>query len=307
VFTAGTSRHTRRLNQSRLHAVNRCTTLSESLGTASAAVTACPEAELALAGIDRNGDGPDAVPDAPRPGNAAARPDRGSVIADAGTRRACALNYRATVEAVYAAAGHDPAARRLSDSPAADCAAAKRPVIAERYPERYVRPADPPPRVDKPGEHPAGWIDGIYPGRDRRIRPNNCGECARAADSTWHGAPTAAADLASRLAGGERPAVMSEWAGTSPQQASMTAIGRRLAELGPGSSAVVGFDRKGAPGHWFNAVNHQGTILAVDAQSARFEKWPPTKDGLGFDENQMSYSDAIYFTADGKVVRNDHQ
>ena len=87
----------------------------------------------------------------------------------------------------------------------------------------------------------------------------------------------------------------------------MTEIGSRLRELGPGSSAVVGFDRKGAPGHWFNAVNYQGNILAVDAQSARFENWPPSKGGLGFDENGMSYSDAIYFTADGKVVRNDHQ
>ena len=260
-----------------------------------------------LSGTDRARGDPDAVPDVPRPENAAARLDRGSVIADAGTRRACALAYRATVEAVHAAAGYDSAARRPGDNPASDCAAAKRPVMAERYPERYVRPSDPPPRIEGPGEHPAGWIDGIYPGRNRQVRPNNCGECARAADSTWHGVPTIAAELASRLAGGERPAVMSEWAGTSPQQASMIAIGQRLSELGPGSSAVVGFDRKGAPGHWFNAVNHEGTLLAVDSQSARFEKWPPTKGGLGFDENQMSYSDAIYFTADGKVMRNDHQ
>jgi hypothetical protein len=47
--------------------------------------------------------------------------------------------------------------------------------------------------------------------------------------------------------------------------------------------------------------------MAVDGQAARFEEWPPSKDGLGFDESGMSYSDAIYFTADGKVVRNDHQ
>jgi len=87
----------------------------------------------------------------------------------------------------------------------------------------------------------------------------------------------------------------------------MTDIGRRLRELGPGSSAVVGFDRADAPGHWFNAVNHEGTILAAGGQSARFEDWPPSKYGLGFDESGMSYSDAIYFTADGKAVRNDHQ
>ena len=54
-------------------------------------------------------------------------------------------------------------------------------------------------------------------------------------------------------------------------------------------------------------MNHEGTVLAVDGQAARFEEWPPSEDGLGFDESDMSYSDAIYFTADGKVARNDHQ
>ena len=49
-----------------------------------------------------------------------------------------------------------------------------------------------------------------------------------------------------------------------------------------------------------------GTILAVDGQSGKLEKWPPSKNGLGFDESQMSGSDAIYFTADGEVVRDDH-
>ena len=81
----------------------------------------------------------------------------------------------------------------------------------------------------------------------------------------------------------------------------MAAIGQRLREFGPGSSAVVGFDRQDAPGHWFNAVNHEGTVLAVDGQAALFEEWPPSKDGLGFDESGMSYSDAIHFTATGRL------
>ena len=42
--------------------------------------------------------------------------------------------------------------------------------------------------VDGPGEHPVRWVDGIFPGRDRQEQPVNCGECARASDSTWHGA-----------------------------------------------------------------------------------------------------------------------
>lgn len=54
----------------------------------------------------------------------------------------------------------------------------------------------------------------------------------------------------------------------------MTDIGRRLLDLGPGPSAVVGFDRADAPGHWFNAVNDRDTILAVDGQSAHLKVAP---------------------------------
>ena len=94
--------------------------------------------------------------------------------------------------------------------------------------------------------------------------------------------------------------------GAATDPASMADVGRRLRELGPGSSAVVGFDKRGDIGHWFNAVNHAGTILAVDGQSSKLEKWPLSKNRLGFDESEMSGSDAIYFTADGEVVRDDH-
>ena len=256
-----------------------------------------------MSGMDRT----PAAPDAPPLENPAAGAHRGVVLADAPTRQRHALAYRAVVEAVYPPATTSVDASRAGDSQPPAAAGLKRPDMAEKYPERYARPADPAPRVDGPGEHPAGWIDAIYPGRTRPERPNNCGECARAVDSTWHGQPAVAAELANRRVGGERPAVMAEWAGQPPQAASMADIGRRLRELGPGSSAVVGFDRADAPGHWFNAVNHEGTVLAVDGQGSRFEEWPPSKDGLGFDESGMSQSDAIYFTADGKVVRNDHQ
>ena len=264
--------------------------------------------------MDRPRDSPDTALDAARSQSTAADDDgRGAVLAGARERQECALAYRATVDAVYARAAArqdgDGQAGQAADMRAADAQAAdaRRPDMAERYPGRYTRPAGPPPRVEGPGEHPGRWIGDVYPGRERRERPNNCGECARAVDSTWHGAPTTAADLTARRAGGERPAVMTEWAGRAPEPASMADIGRRLGELGPGSSAVVGFDRADGPGHWFNAVNHGGTVLGVDGQAARFEEWPPSNDGLGFDESGMSYSDAIYFTADGKVVRDDHQ
>jgi Papain fold toxin 1, glutamine deamidase len=216
---------------------------------------------------DRSQDGRDTAVDTPSPPSTPVGRDRGAALADAGVRREYALAYRATVDAAYAEhAGRRPDAdaRRGAGSQAADTAGTQRPDMAERYPGRYARPADPPPRVDGPGEHPGRWVDGIYPGRDRHERPDNCGECARAVDTTWHGTPAAAAELAGRRVGGERPAVMSEWAGHSPEPASMADIGRRLRELGHGSSAVVGFDRADAPGHWFNAVNHEGAILAVD-------------------------------------------
>lgn len=83
----------------------------------------------------------------------------------------------------------------------------------------------------------------------------------------------------------------------------MSDVEHRLYELGPGSSAVVGFDREDGGGHWFNAVNDGGTVKAIDGQVGRVEPWPPSVDGVGYDETYMSRSDAIFFTADGKVVR----
>jgi hypothetical protein len=259
-----------------------------------------------MARIDRPHQVPETAPDGREPGGREASAARGAVLATPSARHEYALAYRATVEAVYTEAALSAGARRGGGRPSADDAEAARPVMAERYPALYRKSPDQPPHVEGPGEHPASWLAGIYPGRDRHQRPNNCGECARATDSTWHGTPVAAADLI-RKTGGERPAIMSEWAGRSPEPAGMAEIERRLTQLGPGSSAIIGFDRDGGPGHWFNAVNHEGKILAVDGQSARYEDWPPSRDGLGFDEREMTYSDAIYFTPDGKAAQNDHQ
>ena len=111
-----------------------------------------------------------------------------------------------------------------------------------------------------------------------------------------------AAALADHDAAGEPIERMTDWAGATPVNASMAQVGRRLAELGPGSSAVVGCDWTIGGGHWFNAVNHDGIVLAVDGQSGRTEKWPPSVHGLGFDESGMRRSDAVFFTADRKVA-----
>ena len=186
----------------------------------------------------------------------------------------------------------------------ADTPSAERPDVASEYPAEYVPSADPPPNVDGPHESPENWAADINPDRDAPGRDNNCADCARSVDSTWHGDPAAAAAMADPDVRGEPVARMSDWAGEPPQEASMSDVQQRLEELGPGSSAIVGFDRDDGTGHWFNAVNDDGTIKAVDGQSGFVESWPPSDDGLGFNENDdMIYSDAVFFAPDGKVVK----
>jgi hypothetical protein len=171
----------------------------------------------------------------------------------------------------------------------------------------YLRSPELLPEVVRPRKPSEIWIDRINPDRDAPGRDNNSGECARAVDDTWSGHPCAAAALADRDALGERVVRMADWAGITPGQATMAEIGDRLRELGPDSSAVVGCDWKsGAGGHWFNAVNDGGIVMAIDGQSALIERWPPSVSGLGFDESDMLYSDAIFFTPDGKAGTNDH-
>jgi len=185
----------------------------------------------------------------------------------------------------------------------ADHPSAERPDIAARYPTDYVPASDPPPRTEGPHEQPEGWINEINPDRDAPGRDNNCGECSRAVNNTWDGEPAAAAAMSDPDAGGEPVDRMTAWAGQAPATASMSEIQQQLTDLGPGSSAIVGCDWKHGGGHWFNAVNDGGTVKAVDGQSGNVETWPPSAHGLGFDETDMRYSDAIFFTTDGQVAK----
>jgi hypothetical protein len=210
------------LNQCRLYAVIGCRRLIAALGAVGPTPAARAESEAGLVMLGMDGpwddrrDASDGAPDTPRPENTVPSAGRGHFLTDARTRQECAPAYRVTVDAVYAKEALHAGALRAGDDQSSDSAEAERPDMADRHPTRYTRSADPPPRVEGPGEHPA-------------------------------------------------------------------------------------------PGHWFNAVNHEGSVLAVDGQAALFEEWPPSKDGLGFDESGMSFSDAVYFTADGKVARNDHE
>lgn len=175
--------------------------------------------------------------------------------------------------------------------------------MASRYPDDYAPSTDEPPSVEGPHESPESWADDINPDKDAPGRDVNCAECARAVQNTWQGEPSTAAAMSGDSGEQPCPGRMAEWAEESPQQASMADIQQQLQDLGPGSSAIVGFDRNSGSGHWFNAVNDGGTIKAVDGQSGEVGSWPPSKYEMGFDESVMRYSDAIYFTPDGEVVK----
>jgi hypothetical protein len=241
-----------------------------------------------------------AVPDTWRPEAAGSRPDRGAVLTDAGMRQEHALAYRAKVDALYGRA--EPENVRGS----ADQLAA-RPNIAEKYCADYLPATHDPPKVGGPHELPEKWVSDINLDAGLPGRRNNCGECARAVYSTWHGEPKAAAALADARSSGEPTPRMDEWSGQPPVPASMTAIGQRLTELGPGSSAIVGCDWKDVnAGHWFNAVNDGGTLKTVEGQRNRVGSWPPVYREVGFDESMMRFSDAIFFNRNGKIVPNDN-
>jgi hypothetical protein len=192
----------------------------------------------------------------------------------------------------------DGAARATTDNPVTG-----RPDITARYPADYASSSDPAPSVERPHESPGNWAEGINPGWPIPERENNCGECARAVDSTWNGKGAAAAAMSDPEAAGEPIARMTEWAGEAETKASMSEVQQQLKDMGPGSSAVVLSRWEGGGAHWFNAVNDGGTVKAIDGQSGKTETWPPSARGLGFDESDMRNSGAIFFTADGKVVK----
>jgi hypothetical protein len=117
-----------------------------------------------------------------------------------------------------------------------------------RYPRERTPPGRDAPRVDGLQWPPGRWQRGINLERRLPGGRDNCGERARSAHSAWHGWPAAAAALSEPRSGGEHAGRMAEGAGRRPVPAAMTQIGRRLADLGPGSSAIVGCARSPGAG-----------------------------------------------------------
>jgi hypothetical protein len=175
--------------------------------------------------------------------------------------------------------------------------------VSAKYPADYIESTAKLPEIKAAHDSPENWIGSVnQPGMQAPGRNNNCAECARAVQSTWAGEPGNAAAMAPRKAG-EPPARMTEFTGVASKSATMEQISDKLTQLGPGSSAIVGFDRTLGTGHWFNAVNDKGTIKAVDGQSGRVGTWPPSRQGVRFDKTDMAASDAIFFGPDGKVIK----
>jgi hypothetical protein len=197
----------------------------------------------------------------------------------------------------------EPGEGDLASAPVDDATElGSRPSVADAHPEDYTAADHEPPAVDQPHESPEGWARDINHDETEPGRDNNCGECARAVQSTWEGDPATAAALSDPDANGENISRMVDWAESQPELASMSEINQRLDEMGPGCSAIIGCTWPDGRGHWFNAVNDGGSVKAVDGQSGSVEPWPPTEDGLGFNESQMDRSFAFFFDRDGKVA-----
>jgi hypothetical protein len=163
-------------------------------------------------------------------------------------------------------------------------------------PDAAALPAAPTPLVAGPHEAPESWAPQI----NSEHGLTNCGDCARAVQQTWTGSPRVA------TLGGPEPQpnpLMVEWSGISPRPISVDGVESTLSELGPGSSAIVGCDWEGGGGHWFNAVNDNGSVKAVDGQSGQVEPWPPSESILGFGAAEMCNVEAIFFDEGGNVVR----
>ncbi|MFF9479256.1 toxin glutamine deamidase domain-containing protein [Streptomyces sp. NPDC014733] len=114
-------------------------------------------------------------------------------------------------------------------------------------------------------------------------RSNNCADCTRSFLETWFGRPTVSAprtldlnpDGSLNRYSAEHDSVENQarWAGAPSTYAGKdhpnpyARIAHELSQAGHGSAAVIGVNWPGGGGHAFAAVNHNGTVLFVDAQT----------------------------------------
>ena len=119
------------------------------------------------------------------------------------------------------------------------------------------------------------WISEINPNFDPydldSAYDNNCGSCAFAVYQRFEGNT----DI---VASAENIATIEEMnALTGMEQVTMTPeeIQQTLLDQGNGAHAIIGIDRADGPGHWFNAANIDGKVVAIDGQTGEISDWPP--------------------------------
>jgi hypothetical protein len=106
-------------------------------------------------------------------------------------------------------------------------------------------------------------------------------------------------------AAGESVDVMETWSDGDLVPTTFGGVRDRLEVLGPGSSALVLVFWDSGGGHWFNAFNESGVVVAADGQQGRSEPWPPTKTGLRFQEAECRTIAAVLIGADGEHLKAD--
>ncbi|WP_308164262.1 toxin glutamine deamidase domain-containing protein [Nonomuraea sediminis] len=141
------------------------------------------------------------------------------------------------------------------------------------------------------------WVRLINGGgpADDPFRASNAVDCALAVLSTWHGEPAAAAArtpeydrLGRPLLSGETggTARIERWAGHPIQCAGQgrhayPLLARRLIEAGHGAAAVIVVRWPSGGAHAWNAVNHHGEVVWIDALRGHMAVEPPYTNVTG--------------------------
>lgn len=119
------------------------------------------------------------------------------------------------------------------------------------------------------------WLDDINPNYDpfdtTSPYSTNCGSCAYAVHQRLDGDDSACASAENISLNSDMEAL------TGMEQVPMLPIEieSRLLEEGDGAHAIIGIDRAEGPGHWFNAANIDGKVVAIDGQTGTISDWPP--------------------------------
>ncbi|TYB67181.1 hypothetical protein FXF51_14905 [Nonomuraea sp. PA05] len=141
------------------------------------------------------------------------------------------------------------------------------------------------------------WVRLVNGGgpADDPFRSSNAADCALAVLSTWHGEPATAAPRLPEYDRIGRPVLTGEqgsvarierWTGHRLQYAGQgrhayPLIARRLLDAGHGAAAVIVVRWPGGGSHAWNAVNHDGEVIWIDAQRGHMSVEPPYRTVTG--------------------------